>query len=122
MWPRAASTVPPIGVEPLRQCRRGRRRRGRDRSKPAAGHVGTTSVQPDQVVLARQLGTRQADEELPAGQATSALLDRADRLIDRINDTDPVDQLGDREHPGDWCQGRIRRADLDLMTDPTTTS
>lgn len=65
-------------VEPLRQRRCGRRRHCRRRRQRLAREVGATSVQADQVVLARELRAREADQELAATQTASALLDRSD--------------------------------------------
>jgi len=73
--------------------------------------VGALPVQPDQEVLPGQLRRGHPDQQLPAGMPPVALLDRADRGIQRLDHAEPIDQFGDRHQPRVRGQSRIRRAD-----------
>jgi len=47
------------------------------------GGVGALAVQPDQEVFSGQLRGSHPDQQLPAGVAAAALLDRADHRVER---------------------------------------
>ncbi|WP_448074216.1 hypothetical protein [Georgenia yuyongxinii] len=76
------------------------------------GDIGAHPVQPDQEVLPGQLRRGHPHQQLTARQATSALLDRPDRLIQRLDHTELLDQLTDRRQPRVRRQARIRPPDF----------
>ena len=49
-------------------------------------------------VSAEHLRLRQRHQELPGSQATVPLLDRSDRVVERVDHTQPADQFRDRHH------------------------
>ena len=73
-------------------------------------------VQPGQEVLPGQLRRRHPGQQLPGPEPAVALLDRPDRLIQRLDHAEPAAQLGDRRQARVRRQRRIRRADPRLLT------
>ena len=97
--------------QPPRQPGRGRRAQPRHRGQLLPGGVGALPVQPDQEVLPGQLRGSHPHQQLPAGVAAAALLDRPDLRVQPADHVQPLDQLGHRDHARHRCQCRIRRAD-----------
>ena len=69
--------------DPPGQARRGRGRQPRHRRDLLAGRIGALAVQPGQEVLPGQLRRRDPGQQLPGPEPAFALLDRADRRIQR---------------------------------------
>jgi hypothetical protein len=79
--------------EPLGQTS-GCRGRGRgDRAEPLPCDIGALPVQPDQMILTRQIRTRHRHDQLTSRQATVSVLDRPDPSIQCPHDGQPSVQL-----------------------------
>ena len=106
------------GVSLRGQARRGRGRQARHRGDLLTRRVGALPVQPGQEVLPGQLRRRDPGQQLPGPEPAIALLDRADRRIQRLDHAQPPAQLGDRGQARVRRQRPIRRADPRLLTFP----
>ena len=112
---RPASTACHCAADPPGQARRGRGRQPRHGRQLLARRIGALAVQPGQEILARQLRRSQPRQQLPGPEPAFALLDRADRRIQRPDHAKPVTQLGDSRQARVRRQRRIRRADPRLL-------
>ena len=101
--------------DPPGQARRGRGRQPRHRRDLLPGRIGALAVQPGQEVLPGQLRRRDPGQQLPGPEPAFALLDRADRRIQRADHAEPAAQLGDHGQARVRRQRRIRRADPRLL-------
>jgi hypothetical protein len=101
--------------DPPGQARRGRGRQPRHGRQLLARRIGALAVQPGQEVLPSQLRCGQPRQQLPGPEPAVALLDRADRRIQRPDHAEPVTQLGDGRQARVRRQRPIRRADPRLL-------
>ena len=101
--------------DPAGQARRGRGRQARHRRDLLASRIGALAVQPGQEVLPGQLRRRDPGQQLPGPEPAFALLDRADRRIQRADHAEPPAQLGDHGQARVRRQRPIRRADPRLL-------
>ena len=76
--------------DPPGQARRGRGRQPRYGRQLLARRIGALAVQPGQEVLPGQLRRGQPRQQLPGPEPAVALLDRADRRIQRTDHAEPV--------------------------------
>ncbi|OHV41994.1 hypothetical protein BBK14_32015 [Parafrankia soli] len=82
-------------------------------SRSIVGRWRTSSQRrwPVQRRLPGHLRGSHPDQQLSAGQPPLPLFDRTDPRIQRLHDTKPVDQLGDRYQPRHPGQRPVRRPD-----------
>jgi hypothetical protein len=99
------------GRQPPCQPGRGRGRQIGHRRQLLPGGIGALAVQPNHEVFPGQLRSGHPDQQLPAGMAAAALLDRPDRRVQPADHIQPLDQLGHRHHARHRRQRRIRRPD-----------
>jgi hypothetical protein len=108
-------SLPLPGGDPPGQARRGRGTQSWHRRDLLPGRIGALAVQPGQEVLPGRLRRSQPGQQLPGPESAIALLDRADRRIQRADHAEPVTQLGDGGHARVRRQRPIRRADPRLL-------
>jgi len=101
--------------EPAGEPGGGPARRHRRLCQPRTAAVGPDPVQAVQAVLTDQLRARHPHQQLAAGRAPVALLDRADTPVEDLHDPQPANQLIDRGEPRQPGQRPVRG------TDPDTT-
>jgi hypothetical protein len=111
---------PPRVSEPTGQPGRDRRGQVGHRGQRLPGLIGALPVEPDQEILPSQLRGGHPHQQLAAGVAAAALLDRPDRRVQPADHIQPLHQLGHRDHARHRRQCRIRRTDP--HPPPPTTS
>ena len=107
--------LPLPGGDPAGQARRGGGAQPRHRRDLLPGRIGALTVQPGQEVLPGQLRRGDPGQQLPGSEPAFALLDRADRRIQRPDHAEPPAQLGDHGQARIRRQRPIRRADPRLL-------
>ena len=107
--------------QPAGQPGRGRRAQPGHRAELLPSGVGTLAVKPDQEVLPGQLRGGHPHQQLPAGVAAAALLDRPDHRVEPADHVQPLDQLAHREHSRYRRQRRVRCADPHPLPPTPTT-